>query len=42
LFSVRLHNVAENQPGKSDACPADPVEASDADTLLRHLQARAN
>lgn len=30
------------EPGKSDNCPTDPFEVSDADTMLSHLQARAN
>lgn len=30
------------EPGKSDNCPADPFEVSDAETMLNHLKARAN
>jgi peroxiredoxin len=31
-----------SEPGKSDNCPSDPFEVSDADTMLNHLKARAN
>lgn len=30
------------EPGKSDNCPTDPFEVSDAETMLNHLKARAN
>lgn len=30
------------EPGKSDNCPTDPFEVSDADTMLNHLKARAH
>jgi len=30
------------EPGMSDDCPTDPFEVSDADTMLKHLQGRAN
>jgi thioredoxin-dependent peroxiredoxin len=30
------------EPGKSDNCPTDPFEVSDADTMLSHLKARAH
>jgi peroxiredoxin len=30
------------EPGISDNCPTDPFEVSDADTMLNHLQGRAN
>ena len=30
------------EPGMSDDCPTDPFEVSDADTMLNHLQGRAN
>lgn len=30
------------EPGQSDNCPTDPFEVSDADTMLRHLKARAH
>ena len=28
-----------SEPGKCDNCPTDPFEVSDADTMLKHLQA---
>jgi len=31
-----------SEPGMSDDCPTDPFEVSDADTMLKHLQARAS
>ena len=31
-----------SEPGKSDNCPTDPFEVSDAETMLNHLKSRAN
>ncbi len=31
-----------SEPGKSDNCPSDPFEVSDADTMLAHVKAAAH
>ncbi len=31
-----------SEPGKTDNCPTDPFEVSDADTMLNHLQSQTN